>query len=52
MDQYDLVLHSKTSMVQRRPSDQEDKIASIHAFVLRQHVGDDEIIVNMDETPV
>jgi len=55
MARHDLTLRSKTSMAQRLPCDLEDKIASFNDFVKRQRESDefeDELIVNMDETPV
>ena len=55
MKRHDLSLRAKTSLAQRLPKDLEEKIESFHKFVVEKREEDefdDNLIINMDETPV
>ena len=55
MKRHDLSLRAKTSLSQRLPHDLEDKLSSFHTFVKskrEENEFDDNMIINMDETPV
>ena len=55
MKKHDLSLRAKTSLAQRLPKDLEEKIESFHKFVVEKREEDefdDNLIINMDETPV
>ena len=55
MKRHELSLRVKTSLSQRLPNDLEEKLISFHQFVTTKREEDefdDNLIVNMDETPV
>lgn len=55
MRRHDLSLRAKTSLSQRLPQDLEEKLSSFHQFVKTKREEDefdDNLIINMDETPV
>ena len=55
MKRHDLSLRAKTSLSQRLPNDLEEKLVSFHEFVTARREEDefdDNLIINMDETPV
>ena len=54
MKRHDLSLHAKTLLSQHLPCDLEEKLSSFHQLVKtkRKDAFDDNLIINMDKTPV